>query len=39
MRHFLHVPYPPQVESIAIPFQDAAFHRVLEQVMGRELFC
>ena len=24
MRHFLHVPYPPQVESIAIPFQDAA---------------
>jgi hypothetical protein len=24
MRHFLHVPYPPHVESIAIPFQEAA---------------
>ena len=24
MRHFLHVPWPPQVESIAIPFQEAA---------------
>jgi len=24
IRHFLHVPYPPHVESIAMPFQDAA---------------
>ena len=24
MRHFLQVPYPPHVESIAIPFQEAA---------------
>jgi hypothetical protein len=24
IRHFLHVPYPPQVESIPIPFHDAA---------------
>ena len=23
-RHFLHVPWPPQVESIAMPFQEAA---------------
>ncbi len=26
--HFLHVPWPPQVESIAIPFQLAASNRV-----------
>ncbi len=27
-RHFLHVPWPPQVESIAMPFQLAASKRV-----------
>ena len=26
--HFLHVPWPPQVESIAMPFQLAASNRV-----------
>src|SRR5437868_468648 len=28
IRHFLHVPWPPQVESIAIPFQLAASNSV-----------
>src|SRR6185312_5429170 len=27
--HFLHVPWPPQVESIAIPFHDAASNTVV----------
>ena len=28
IRHFLQVPWPPQVESIAMPFQLAASNRV-----------
>lgn len=38
IRHFLHVPYPPHVESIAIPFQDAA-SKALTPVGTVIVFC